>query len=186
MSEKTEEVGRKPKQTNEEMEAEILQLELQAKRLEVEEKTANLQDLRERLDERELKRESRRQKSVTNGVALKDTAERQAAQQSRCSHKKGGQGFEALSRGGTDSQYAVIKHKFHTGDVWVRCLRCGKTWKPPIKSTFKHEADYLKAFADYQTALQFETRNIMSSSVVFQYSDNGQYARETMASTTLR
>lgn len=185
MSDKNTEVKHKS-QTVEEMELEMKQLELDAKRLEVEERKANVQDLRERLDERELKRENSRQKSITNGVALKDTNERQAAQQARCTHKKGGQGFEALARGGTDSQYAVFKHKFHTGDVWVRCLRCGKTWKPPLKNHFKHEEDYLKAVAEYQAALNFETRNIMSSGVMFQYTDNGAFAREQMAATNLR
>jgi hypothetical protein len=185
MSEKNEEV-KKAKQTPEEMEAEMRLLELENKRLEVLEKKANLQDLRERLDERELKREARRQKAISNGIALKDTEERRNQQQERCSHKKGGSGFEALARGGTDSQYAVIKHKFHNGDIWVRCLRCGKTWKPPIKSKFKSEADYAVAFADYRRAVEFDTRNVMSSSYLFQYSDGGAYAREVMAPTTLR
>jgi hypothetical protein len=173
-------------QTVAEMEKEMKRLALIAARLEVEEKKANLQDLRERLDERELKREGRRQKSITNGLVLKDTASREAAQQSRCSHKKGGQGFEALARGGTDSQYAVIKHTFHNGDTWVRCLRCGKTWKPPLKATFKSEEAYQAAVADYKAAVQFDTRNIPSGGVRFGYTDGGQYAREQMANATLR
>lgn len=169
-----------------EMEAEIKALELEAKRLEVQEKKANLQDLKERLDERELKRETKRQRSITNGATLKSLAANDEATQARCSHRKGGNGVEALTKGGDDSQYAVIKHQFCNGDIWVRCLRCGKTWKPPIESQYKTKEEYLKAYVDYQTALNFTTRNVMSGSVMYKFSDGGQYFREVMANSTLR
>src|SRR5581483_7940833 len=154
--------------TAEEMELEIKRLELEAKKLEVQEKKANLQYLRERLDERELRRENIRQRSITNGQTLQQLAAADRLSQSRCNHRKGGNGAEGVVTGqGDDSQYAVLKHTFCNGDTWVRCLRCGKTWKPPILSKFKTKEDYELALAEYQAAVGFQTRNVTSGSIMF-------------------
>lgn len=198
MSEET----KKPAQTAEQMEAEIKTLELEAKRLEVLEKQANLQDLQERLDERQIKRENKRQRSIINGSTLKSLAQNDAAAQQRCNHKKGGNGAQGVVGGqGDDPQYAVLKHKFCNGDTWVRCLRCGKTWKPPIESDFYFDAKgnsvapkdgkfraeaFEEAKREYREALAYQTRNVPSGSVMFQFGDGGNYFRETMKNTNLR
>lgn len=170
-----------------ETEAEIRQLELEAKRLEVLEKKANLEDIQERLQERQLKRENLRQKSLINGQSLKQTAEMDRQAQKRCNHHKGGDGAAGVIGGrGNDSQYAVLKHKFANGDTWVRCLRCGKTWKPPVKADCKTEAEYNAAMAEYRVALDFPTRNQPSAGVVFGFSDGGEFYREVTRSTNLR
>jgi hypothetical protein len=201
------------KQSVAEMEAEIRQLELESKRLEVAEKKANLQDLQERLDERELKRENKRQRSVTNGATLSQLSANDRAAQVRCNHRKGGQGQNGIVAGqGDDSQYAVIKHTFLNGDVWVRCLRCGRTWKPPLEENFYFDEKgqqvhptsdsfghivtpktgklsyekYQAALADYFAAVNFTTRNSPSSSYVFKFSDGGKYFREIMNNANLR
>ena len=87
---------------------------------------------------------------------------------------------------GDDTQYAVLKHTFANGDMWVRCLRCGKTWKPPVRELFALEEEYLKAIVAYETAINFQTRNVPSASVQFRFSDNGAYYRQVTANTTLR
>ena len=66
------------------------------------------------------------------------------------------------------------------GDMWVRCLRCGKTWLPPVKDNFYFNAkgkqvapkdgefDQVKfdtADIDYRRAVNFETNNSPSGSV---------------------
>jgi hypothetical protein len=169
------------------LELESKKLELEAKKLEILEKQANLQDLQERLAERELKRETKRQRSLTNGQTLKQLASNDLAAQKRCNHRKGGNGAHGVVGGmGDDSQYAVLKHTFCNGDMWVRCLRCGKTWKPPIREHFDSEADYLKESVAYETAINFQTRNVPSGSVTFRFSDNGKYYREVTANSTLR
>lgn len=169
------------------MEAEMKELELAAKRLEVEERTANLQDARERLEERQLKRETKEARHRINGATLKQIQANDTMSQNRCNHKKGGNGAQGVVLGqGDDSQFSVYKHTFANGDTWVRCLRCGKTWKPPLKSVYAAETDYLKAFVEYQTALNFQTRNVPSSSVAFRFSDNGEYYRQVTRDTTLR
>lgn len=170
-----------------ELQLETEKLALRAKQLEVLEREANLQDIQERLAERELARTNKRARSVTNGQTLKSLADNDAAHQKRCNHHKGGNGVQGVLGGqGDDSQYAVLKHTFANGDMWVRCLRCGKTWKPPIRSQFQTEEDYMKVFVEWQTACNFQTRNVPSASVRFGYSDNGAYYREMTSQTTLR
>lgn len=170
------------------MEAELKAIELENAKLEAELKKANLVDTRERLADRELKREALRQEAYTKGATIKKTKENEERQQSICNHKKGGNGAQGIVGGqGDDSQYAVLKHRFANGDVWVRCLRCGKTWKPPVKSQFVgDQSGYERAVATYREALNFQTRNIPSAGVIFQYSDAGEYYREQTANSNLR
>jgi TolA-binding protein len=180
--------------------AEMKRAELELKQLEIKAKKAELQDLEERLQERELKRDNKRQRSTTNGATLEQIKRGFEATQSRCNHKKGGNGADGIIGGqGDDSQFCVLKHVMPWGDTWIRCLRCGKTWKPPIKEQFMfdekgkvipngkyNEAQYNKAVADYQTALQFQTRNVTSGSIQYRYSDGGDDARLKMADVNLR
>jgi hypothetical protein len=172
--------------TLQEMEYEVKRLELEAKRLEVAERTANLEDVKERLGDRELKRETQRSRSRTNGKTLLQLKANDDAAQGRCNHRKGGDGVRGIVGGqGDDSQHAVIKHMFGNGDIWVRCLRCGKTWKPPMKDRMTVEA-YYAAMAEYQAAVNFTTRNTTSGSVMFKWSDGGQFYREVTEQATLR
>ena len=177
----------KTKISIEEMDAELKMLELQAARLSILEKEANLQDVSERLAEREMARETKRMRSRTNGQTLRQTNAADAAFQKRCNHHKGGQGSQGYQGGqGDDPQYAVGKHMFCNGDTWVWCLRCKKTWRPPLKEDYATEEGYIGAFAEYQAALNFQTRNIPSSSYVFKFSDGGLYFRDVTRNTNLR
>ena len=72
-----------------------------------------------------------------------------------------------------------------TVDWWIRCLRCAKTWKPPVKKNFSNDATYQAAWEAYRVAVNFQTRNGASSGYVFQFSDGGEYFREVTESATL-
>lgn len=192
MSEDTKETTKK-RMSDEEYETRRRELEL--RKLE-----AESQDLLERLDEREMKRDAKRQKSVNNGTVLRQIADNEKAAQDHCNHRKGGTGAEGFVGGqGEDSQYAVLKHRMPNGDVWVRCLRCAKTWKPPVEENYtfnkRGEVDpkgefsksaFDDAYRDYNTAVAFTTRNQMSGSVQFRFSDGGKHFRHVTKDTTLR
>jgi hypothetical protein len=113
--------------------------------------------------------------------------------QKRCNHKKGGDGVRGVIGGkGDDVQYAVLKHTFCNGDTWIRCLRCGKTWKPPILVDYKTDEGYKAAQERYQIALDFTTRNQTSSSYCFQWGYNpektkggDEFFREVTRNSTL-
>lgn len=189
------------KQSQTEMELELQHIMLESKRLELEakkfefesqqltlqSKKAELQDLQERLAERELKRENNRQKAVTNGQTLQQIAKNEVSNQKRCNHKKGGNGAAGVIGGKGDStDFAVIKHTFAHGDTWVRCQRCGKTWKPPVKKDYTTDETYETALRVYEIALEFQTKNVTSSGVAFRFSDNGEYYREQTKHVSLR
>jgi hypothetical protein len=194
MEELNEEVKSKKANTKEDHEALMRALELEAKQLE-------LLDLRDRTNDRKNKREDKLQKSRANGQTLEILKENNKANQDRCNHRKGGNGVEGIIFGrGDDPQFAVLKHQFHTGDIWVRCLRCRKTWKPPVKDQFFFNAKgrvvapqdgkfsqeaFDRAEKEYKEALIFPTRNTMSTSHQFQWSDGGVYARRKMMDTDL-
>ncbi len=185
-----------------EMEAEMRSLALESARLEVLEKKANLQDVQERLAERELKRESIRERGRVNQRTLDQTAVIEKQRQATCTHRKGGNGLpDFLGGRGQDPQYAVIKHTMLNGDTWVRCMRCGKTWKPPVRRSFyfntvgertsmergtfsQHKYD--AAMVEWREAVHFQTKNSTSSSYMFRFSDGGEYSREILEATTLR
>lgn len=151
------------------------QLDLQLKRLHVEE-------LREQIADRELKRETIRMRARTNGATINQLTRELNAVQARCNHHKGGEGAHGVIGGqGTDQQYAVIKHTMANKDMWVICLRCGKHWKPPIRSQFNTEVSYIEAVAEYKAATQFMTNNKPSSSTMFAWSDGGDFYRQSVA-----
>lgn len=173
------------KQTLQEMELELKQLEISAKK-------AELEDLKERLAERQMKRENKEQRSKTNGATLKQNKQINDSAQKRCNHRKGGNGAEGVVGGkGDDPQYCVMKHMFCNQDIWVRCLRCGKTWKPPVESTYtvngKVDTEaFNKSLNEYQVAVEYNTRNAMSKSIQYSFSDGGKYFREVTANSDLR
>ena len=170
-----------------EMAAELKRLELETARLVLLERTANLQDVQERLAEREMIRDTKRQRSYTNGQTLKALAAADAANQRRCNHRKGGNGAAGIIGGqGDDGQYAVIDHTVLNGDRWIRCLRCAKLWKPVLEHWFETREGYLGAVAEYEAAKTFQTRNAPSTSQQFRFSDGGTYFRELTRHTTLR
>lgn len=132
-----------------------------------------------------------------------------------CSHKKGGvvsaRDMRALTLGGNKEQYAVIKHQMINGDIWVHCLRCKRTWLPPVESNYYftekgkncapkdgtlNQELFNKVKAQHLEAIQFQTNNTPSGSVVCRFSQieegtgreydaNGQY-RENVRSSNLR
>lgn len=71
--------------------------------------------------------------------------------QTNCTHRKGG--YAGNFPQGNSHEYAVLKHQFPWGSIWVRCLRCNKWWKPED--------------ADYQKMLDCPTNNVMSTSIQF-------------------
>lgn len=163
------------------------QLEVEEKLLSIERSKADLEDYKERRDERNMKKENKSMDASTKGQSLKSLAEADRQVQRRCNHKKGGNGLQGVVGGrGDASQYAVIKHTFCHNDTWVRCLRCGKTWKPPLERSFKTKDEFYVAVAEYKMALDFQTHNSPSSSNLFGFSDGGAMMREILEPSTLR
>jgi hypothetical protein len=197
------------------LELQIKKQALEAQTLEIEERKYHIKDLKANLAARDIVelqlKEDREQQGRT--FAQQDATD--LYRFSICTHKKGGlvspRDQRVLSTGGNAAQFAVMKHQMINGDIWVRCLRCGKTWNPPIEKNFFFNekgrqvapADgtfdrtkYEKAIEEYKRATMFETNNSMSSSVQCRFStydvesgkmvDAADKYREAIASTNLR
>ena len=177
----------------------LAEMELEIKRMELEAKKLELLDLRDRIDERKAKRESKGDLARVNGATIAQLADMEKKAQKRCNHKKGGRGAEAVVGGrGNDPNRAILKHIMCSGDTWIRCTRCGKTWKPVLRSWFDFDAQnnpvpeklaqiaFEKAEAEYETMLEIDTSNTASSSYMFRWNDNGDYFKNMTRYTTLR
>ena len=151
---------------------------------------ADLQDVKDRLDERKNKREMIKDRFLSRGKELQKTAVDQKKHQDNCSHRKGGRGLDALQKGGTASDYAVIRHLLPWNEWYQRCQRCGKTWKPPHRVDYADtpagQAEFDAAKVEYKDALSWNTDNIPSTGITFTHSDGGVWAHEMIKDTTLR
>jgi hypothetical protein len=206
----------------EQLQKEAALLEVQLKRAQVEqmelekqERELNVQDLRRRLEDRKVREDQFRSDRESQGRSIAQQENTDKTRQALCTHKKGGtasaRDIRVIDTGGNGNQYAVIKHQMINGDIWVRCLRCGKTWMPPVKANFYFnengrvvpptvgkfdEAAFKAAAEEHRRATMFETNNTMSGSVQCRFTrlnketgnweDAAHVVRENMQHTNLR
>lgn len=196
------------------LELELKKKQLEALELESKEREFNIKDLKARISEREIREKQLMEDRSQQGRTF---AQQDATDQYRwsvCTHRKGGvvtpRDMRVLSTGGNKEQYAVFKHQMINGDIWVRCLRCGKTWQPPVESNFYYrdgkvvapqdgtfdQAKFDKACEEYRLATMFNTNNSTSSSVQCRFTyfdpetkkhvDAADIYRQNIASSNLR
>jgi hypothetical protein len=194
---------------------ELKKAELEAKLLEKQEREYHIKDLRARLADRDIAEKQVQEDREQQGRTFAQQDATDAYRYKVCTHKKGGivtpRDMRVLTTGGNNAQYAIMKHQMINGDIWIRCLRCGKTWAPPVEKNFFFDAKgksvavqdgrfdrarFDKATEEYTRATMFETNNTMSGSVQCRFStfdvDSGKMVdaadkyREGLASTTLR
>lgn len=148
-------------------------------------------------EQMKMKDAQNRDKFFSRGQELKKTEHDQKRHQDGCSHRKGGRSVEALQRGGNSADFAVIRHRLPIGEVWQRCQRCGKTWRPPHKQDYDMTAvSGQQAFEEanrvYKEALSWPTDNIMSEGILFGHTSEDanktaqNFLHEIMKGTTLR
>ena len=142
-------------------------------------------------EQMKMKDAQNRDKFASRGRELRKTDHDQKKHQEGCSHRKGGRSVEALQRGGNAADFAVIRHILPNGELWQRCQRCGKTWRPPHVQDFDMKSDLGKAAFEearriYKDAISWPTDNIQSSGITFSWDDGGELSHEVMKHTTLR
>lgn len=197
------------------LELEIKRQQLEAIQLERQERTYHIKDLKAKIADREIKEKQIQEDREQQGRTFAQQRATDLYRFSICTHRKGGvvtpRDMRVLSTGGNKDQYAVMKHQMINGDIWVRCLRCGKTWSPPVEKNFffdergnqvapqdgefdrnKFEDSHRK----YLEATMFNTNNSMSTSVQCRFSiydiasgkmvDAADVYRENISNTTLR
>ena len=150
--------------TTEDLTAEQKRLDIELKKLELEER---LETQTKRKNKRlELKREfDAKMRAIAVALAQREMAQR------RCNHKKGGLGVEAVINGqGTDENYALLKHQLSDKTWFVQCQRCGAEWRPANR--FTGESETVIGGFTYRDALKARTDNSPSKSCVFDLVDN--------------
>ena len=194
---------------------ELKKAELEAKLLEKQEREYHIKDLKARLADRDTRGEAEKEDRDQQGRHLRPARRNGSLSVRICTHKKGGvvtpRDMRVLTTGGNSIQYAIMKHQMINGDIWVRCLRCGKTWAPPIERNYFFDAKgkqvapqdgefdrakFERARDEYIRATMFETNNSMSGSVQCRFStldvesgkmvDAADKYRDNIAGTTLR
>lgn len=120
-----------------------------------------------------LKDEYNKSVYALRGQVLQKSKELKKKIQSECNHKRNHKIYvnsegklEVSISGHERADYGVIKHQFQNGDICIRCLSCGKWWKP--------------GDVDYKEALNFPTANTMSSGFQFHFSDFGESYRNEL------
>lgn len=147
-----------------EIDAQAAQLRLDREKLLLEQQQLELEDTREQVEERKRKRaEKKRTRELQEATLAQQWRDRFATMR-ECNHKKGGKGVNAVVHGqGNDSNYAVVKHQYGNGQVWILCQRCLAEWRPGDTAA-THPTGI-----GYREALAFPTDNEMSTSVQFQF-----------------
>jgi len=197
------------------LEQQNLKEELEAKAAERERRTLDIKKLKGELAREALAEKQIQYDRESQGKAFAQADATDLYRWSICTHKKGGtasqRDMRVLTTGGNGNQFSVMKHQMINGDIWVRCLRCAKTWKPPVEKEFYFDAkgrqvavqdgkfDKAKfdaAKVEYLRACNFETNNSMSGSVQCRFStydlesgkmvDAADIYRERVSSSNLR
>lgn len=169
------------------------ELDRRGKFIEIDSREASLELAKHENAKHKMKQQEIKDKYTSRGRELKKTDRDHEIQQSNCPHRKGGSDG---SGHGTDAMHSVLRHLMPWNEIYQRCLRCGKTWRPPhienYPETPEGKKDFDAAMAEYKAALAWPTDNKMSTSITYQFtSDDGnvsakKFVHETVKDTDLR
>jgi TolA-binding protein len=199
------------------LELEIKKQQMEGLKLEQEERKYHIKDLKASIGERDAAELQKKEDRESQGRTMKNIEHQEKLQQKMCTHGKGGtvstRDMRVLKTGGDDNKKAIIKHQMINGDIWILCLRCAKTWKPPVKRDFFFDVrgnavaekdgvfdaqKFQQANFEYHQALQMPTSNSMSTSVQCRFtrltgegesataSDATEWYRDLVGSSSLR
>jgi len=178
--------------------------EAQERLARAEEHKLTLHDVKQRVEKRQMQQQQALEARKQQGQVFAQDAAQEFARQEVCTHRKGGivtpRDMAVLTTGGDSQQAAVIKHRMIDGNLFVRCMRCSKTWVPPHRENFffdrkRNEKDrsdkilrakkmpyegpqvgifdelsFQIAIEEYKKACAFQTQNKESGSVICQFS----------------
>lgn len=159
--------------TNAQLEAEIIALDLEAKRMdiaykkqEMEWRAKNIKSMDREQTKADAAFSAKMQEARDKMVATLQFLASRKASQDHCTHRKGGSGPIAVMHGqGTANEYSVIRHLLPCNEYLVLCQRCGKEWLPPNK--WNVENGIIKpteGTPGWKEAMQYPTDNSPSQS----------------------
>ena len=151
------------------------QLQRKLMLIDIESRVSQAELTRHQTAQFKMKQAEQKDKFWSRGRELKNTEASQKKHQDGCSHRKGGRSIEALQKGGTDaSDHCILHHLLPNNEWWLRCMRCGRTWRPVHSEDYnltvpaEREA-FEQAKAAYKWALEAPTNNSPSSGITFSH-----------------
>ena len=174
------------------------QLQRKLMLIDIESRVSQAELTRHQTAQFKMKQAEQKDKFWSRGRELRNTEASQKKHQEGCSHRKGGRGIEALQRGGTDaSDHSLIKHLLPWNEWYIRCQRCGRTWKPTHAEDYdlttpEGKAAFEQAKIDYKWAMDAPTNNSSSSGITFRHTsedDNktaNKFVHESIKEVNLR
>ena len=174
------------------------QLQRKLMLIDIESRASQAELTRHQTAQFKMKQAENKDKFLSRGRELENTKRSQKKHQDNCSHRKGGRGIEALQKGGTDaSDHSLIKHLLPHNEWFVRCQRCGKTWRPPHAEDFDlktadGKAAFEQAKSEYKWAMEAPTNNIPSTGITFKHESEDddrtakQFVHDVMHDVNLR
>lgn len=139
---------------------------LDADAIELEWKQLQIEELREKIQQRQEHRErleAMRRKQLAD---FEKAQELIAARQKVCKHRKGGKDNRFAN--GNDNNYCVIRNTYPTGQIVIMCTRCFKEVPRPDPRTRRTDPDYDKKFALWREWDGFPTDNSPSGGKIFE------------------
>lgn len=140
--------------------SEAEKIDLEIKRIELEMKQFQFEDMKEASAKKKAEREAYHEQCRRRIADLKAGEESRIARCRQCTHRKGGKDVDAIMNGqGNEANYCVIKHQHENGEIHIYCTRCPMHWEPKMKT--------IAGIPSYAEALRFPTDNVMSGACQF-------------------
>lgn len=140
--------------------SEFDEVELELKKLQLEDLRFTIQDRKERA--------ARTQRNRDQQVLDWKKGEQERLRRQRvCKHRKGGRNNNFAN--GSDANYSLITNTYPTGQICISCTRCGiEVWKPEASLKKTDPEAYKEQLAKFRLFAGYPTDNTPSGSKVFE------------------
>ena len=140
---------------------------LEAEEIELEWKRLQIEELREKIEARNLRKsqiEAQRRQQLQDFEKSQRIA---AALQRVCKHRKGGRDNKFAN--GNDNNYSVIRNTYPTGETVIMCTRCRKEVRRPDPRERKANPElYKQQLEEWRLWDSFPTDNSPSGGKIFE------------------
>lgn len=141
----------------------------EAEEIELELKRLQIDQMREQIRDRNERKEQFVEKRRRLAADLKKDEQERLRRQRVCKHRKGGR--DNRFSNGSDNNYSVFTNTYPTGAICISCTRCGKeVWKPDAKLKKANPELYAEMLAEFKKWAEFPTDNTPSGSKIFEIS----------------
>lgn len=137
-------------------------------KLQIEREELELESLRDEMAKKRAIKEMRREALKEQEKAFKDKVARDAADQARCNHKKGGRDYAALQHRGDGENHSIVAWQHPLRYMIYLCTHCLFLWEPGVSEKFLKDGKTKNPTGlSHAQAAQLPTDNSPAGSVIF-------------------